>query len=110
MSDVALTLRHESLGKEDNEHDVSWKPFHRNHAGNQARPVELGRQPEASLAWGRETALQPRLHFPARRRQRVPKPCDSASKVHCGSLRSGQCGGSTGRIVDGLMRLVPSGS
>ena len=27
------------------------KPFRWNPAGNQSRPVELGQQPEASLAW-----------------------------------------------------------
>jgi hypothetical protein len=43
--------------------------FHRNPAGNQARPVEPGQQPEASLAWGEATLT-------AKRRQRVQTLCD----------------------------------
>ena len=43
--------------------------FRRNSVGNQSHPVELGRQPEASLAWRFVRAA-------AKRRQRVLKPCD----------------------------------
>src|SRR6185312_3194925 len=41
---------------------------------NESRPVELGQQPEASLAWGGETLT-------AKRRQPVPMPCDRAPKT-----------------------------
>ena len=47
--------------------------FRWNPAGNQSRPVELGQQREASLASVGENRG-------AKRRQRVPKLCDSASK------------------------------
>ena len=40
---------------------------------NESRPAELGQQPEASLAWRGVTLT-------AKRRQRVPMPCDRAPK------------------------------
>ena len=40
---------------------------------NESRPAKLGQQPEASLAWWRATST-------AKRRQRVPMPCDRAPK------------------------------
>ena len=40
---------------------------------NESRPAELSQQPEASLAWWRATST-------AKRRQRVPMPCDLAPK------------------------------
>ena len=43
-------MRQESLGEEEAE---TQKPFIWNPAGIQSRPVELGQQPEASLAWSR---------------------------------------------------------
>ena len=42
--------------------------------GNQSRLVERGAQPEASLAWGG-------VNRTAKRRQRVPMPCDRAPKL-----------------------------
>jgi hypothetical protein len=50
MTDGALTLRYENLGKEDGCR-IQLETFRWNHAGNQARPEELGQRPEASLAW-----------------------------------------------------------
>ncbi len=47
--------------------------FCRNPAGNQSRPVELGQQPEASLAWWRVTST-------AKRRQPDRTLCDRAPK------------------------------
>jgi hypothetical protein len=53
------------------------------------------RQPEASLAWSSATAI-------VKRRQRVLKPCDGASRC-CGrrSLRFCQCGGGVGKSANG---------
>ena len=48
--------------------------FRRNSTGNQSRLVEPGEQPEASLAWGGVSRT-------AKRRQRVPMPCDRAPKL-----------------------------
>src|SRR4051794_5072998 len=45
------------------------KPFTGTLWVNESHPAELGQQPEASLAWGQATAT-------AKRRQRVPRPCD----------------------------------
>ena len=45
------------------------KPFVGTLRVNESRPAEPGRQPEASLAWGGVTLT-------AKRRQRVPRPCD----------------------------------
>ena len=45
------------------------KPFIGTLRVNESRPAEPGQQPEASLAWGGATLT-------AKRRQRVPRPCD----------------------------------
>src|SRR3954447_6113530 len=59
------------------------KPFIGTLRVNESRPAELGQQLEASLAWGGVTLT-------AKRRQRVPRPCDRASKAFRGSPRSCQ--------------------
>jgi hypothetical protein len=48
--------------------DDTFKTFHWSLVGKQTYPVELGQQPEASLAWGF-------VRIPAKRRQPVLKPC-----------------------------------
>jgi hypothetical protein len=55
-----------SSGKENH---LKCETFHRNPAGNQSRPAELGQQPAASLAWRRVTVA-------AKRRQRDQTLCD----------------------------------
>ena len=55
-----------SSGEEDS---LSLETFRRNPADTQSRPVEPGRQPEASLAWGGATLT-------AKRGQQDQKPCD----------------------------------
>ena len=47
---VEVWVRQEKLGKGGSRNAET---FHRNPAGNQPRPAELGRQPETSLAWSR---------------------------------------------------------
>jgi len=68
MSNGALTLRHESLGKEDDEHDVSWKPF--------IGTMRVTKPVRQSLASSRKRVLRGvGVTRPAKRRQRVRKPC-----------------------------------
>ena len=62
-----LTLREESSGKE--EETRTQKPFIGTLRVNESRPAKPSQQPEASLAWGKVTST-------AKRRQRVPRPCD----------------------------------
>ena len=49
LGKLANCVREESLGKEE----ATAETFRRDPAGNQPRPVKLGQQPEASLAWRR---------------------------------------------------------
>src|SRR4051812_48598777 len=58
---------------EKGERDSNSETFHATLRVIEFRPAELGQRPEASLAWGKETST-------AKRRQRVPMPCDRASK------------------------------
>src|SRR5208337_4992092 len=58
---------------EKGERDSNSETFHATLRVNESRPAKLGQQPEASLAWWRAT-------FTAKRRQRVPMPCDRAPK------------------------------
>ncbi len=69
------------LGKGGRDVGSNSETFRWNPVGNQSHPVELGRQPEASLAWGPAMVT-------AKRRQRVPRPCYGASKenVFVGAL------------------------
>jgi hypothetical protein len=53
--------------------DSNSETFHATLRVNESRPAELSQQPEASLAWWRATST-------AKRRQRVPMPCDRAPK------------------------------
>jgi hypothetical protein len=62
-----LTLRQEA--QERRKRLETQKPFIGTLRVNESRPAELGRQPEASLAWGG-------VILTAKRRQRVPRPCD----------------------------------
>ena len=70
-SNLWVSLRQESSRKE--EETRTRKPFIATLRVNESRPAELGQQPEASLAWGGVTLT-------AKRRQRVPMPCDRAPK------------------------------
>ena len=61
------------LRKGKKKHDVTWKPFVGTR-GFKSHPVELSQQPERVLRRGAVT-------IPAKRRQLVQKPCESASKA-----------------------------
>jgi hypothetical protein len=64
-----VSLRYESLGKEDNEHDVSLKPF--------SGTLRVSKPVRKSLANNRKRVLRGAgVTRPAKRRQPVPKPCD----------------------------------
>ena len=67
---TSCVLAPRSSGKENHHRceTFRWDP-----AGKQSRPAKPGQQPEASLAWWRATST-------AKRRQRVPMPCDRAPK------------------------------
>lgn len=63
-----LALRQVSLGKEEGCNDCIAETFRRSPVGTLSHPVELGQQPEASLAsW----SVRPT----AKRRQRAFRPC-----------------------------------
>ena len=70
---------------------------------NESRPAELSQQPEASLAWWRATST-------AKRRQRVPMPCDRAPKSHSREPPSLTQAGAAPRRRNGLAHLVLPGS
>jgi hypothetical protein len=57
------------LGKGESDVGNVTETFRWNSAGSQSRLVELGKQPEASLAWGGVSRT-------AKRRQPVLMPCD----------------------------------
>jgi hypothetical protein len=61
------------LREGEKEHDVTLKPF-AGTRGFKSHPVELSQQPERVLRRGAVT-------IPAKRRQLVQKPCESASKA-----------------------------
>jgi hypothetical protein len=63
------SLAPRKLGKGESDVRGITETFRRNPTGKQSRLVEPGQQPEASLAWGGVSRT-------AKRRQRVPMPCD----------------------------------
>src|SRR5438552_10947313 len=83
--------RQEKLGKGGRDVRSNSETFRWNPVGNRSHPVELRRQPEASLAWGGAIRT-------AKRRQRVPRPCYRASKER--QSRGSPCRHSSGgRVV-----------
>ena len=106
------------LREGEKEHDVTLKPFVGTR-GFKSHPVELSQQPERVLRRGAVT-------IPAKRRQLVQKPCESASKAPFSEpsfwIRRGPCrrhrdghgdvglGGvrEQGRCIVGFLRNVGS--
>ena len=69
---------------------------------NESRPAEPSQQPEASLAWWWATST-------AKRRQRVPTPCDRAPKTFIAGATVVDTSGGRAEALQWLGALGPTG-